>query len=236
MFISFEGIECAGKGVQARLLRKKIESRGLSAMPVREPGGTLYSEMLRAMIKHPAKLARVFETAFAEHEDFKSREIDWNEDLAGRTGLGEMLMFLAARSELVAKQIKPALAKGKIVIADRFIDSTTAYQGGGRFNGDPAKIRLIEQINKAVLEGTFPDVTFWLDIPIQEMLKRIKKNKSKDAFFERAFNAEKFERIRSQYQRIAAQNPRRVKVMDGTKPIYTIHREIMDILEPQLAQ
>jgi dTMP kinase len=130
VLITFEGIDRSGKTTQARLLK---EALGEDALLVREPGGTPLAERIRRLVKDPSvELSAIVET----------------------------LLFGAARAELVATVIRPALAEGKIVICDRYVDSTVAYQGGARRLG----IDRVEALNRWITDGLEPDLTFLLEI------------------------------------------------------------------------
>src|SRR5919109_535211 len=130
MFITFEGIDRSGKTTQAGLL---ADALGEKALLVREPGGTPAAERIRELVKDPSlELSPITET----------------------------LLFGAARAELVATVIRPALAEGKIVVCDRYIDSTVAYQGGARGLG----IDKVEELNRWITDGLAPDLTFLLEI------------------------------------------------------------------------
>jgi dTMP kinase len=140
LLITFEGGEGAGKSTQVQLLRQRLEASGRRVLQLREPGGTPLGEELRQLILNSA-------------------------NLAPKT---ELLLFLAARSELVQKVTKPALARGIDVICDRFIDSTAAYQGYGL----GLDRELIATLNAAAIEGCVPDVTVLLDIEPEVGLAR----------------------------------------------------------------
>jgi dTMP kinase len=131
LFVTFEGIDRSGKTTQARLL---CDALGEAALGVREPGGTEVGERIRELLKDPAL------------------------PLGAES---EALLFAAARSELVTEVILPALAAGRVVVSDRFLDSSLAYQGGARGLGVPE----IEQINRFATRGLRPDLTFLLDLP-----------------------------------------------------------------------
>ena len=201
MLITFEGIDCSGKGVQSKRLLEYLKSLGKDAILIREPGGTVYGEALRAMLKHPEMaISGVFQ-ACKGHEDFPNLPTQ-NTDLRQRSSFCELLMFLAARADFVDQIIKPALEAGKIVIADRFIDSTLAYQCGGRFYFDQAITDFVWDTHQIILQGVYPDITFLLDISIQEMLKRRAKNQKQDAHFEKTCDEDFFERVAIEYRAI----------------------------------
>ena len=194
-FISFEGIDGAGKTTQIELLKKRLEKNNYKVKVFREPGGMEISESLRKIILN------------------KSFDISSNT---------EMLLFLAARSELVTKVIYPALEKGYYVICDRYIDSTVAYQGFGR-NID---IKIINDLNKFVTLGLLPTVTFYLDIPVKTMILR--KNKENNDRMENS-GLKFFERVRSGYFDLELKNNRFVKI-DASQNIKKIETQIWSSL------
>ena len=194
-FISFEGIDGAGKTTQIELLKKRLEKNNYKVKVFREPGGMEISESLRKIILN------------------KSFDISSNT---------EMLLFLAARSELVTKVISPALEKGYYVICDRYIDSTVAYQGFGR-NID---IKIINDLNKFVTLGLLPTVTFYLDIPVKTMILR--KNKENNDRMENS-GLKFFERVRSGYFDLELKNNRFVKI-DASQNIKKIETQIWSSL------
>jgi dTMP kinase len=149
LFVTFEGGEGAGKSTQVNLLCGRLESRGRRVINLREPGGTPLGEGLRQLLLNSTNIAT-------------------------KT---ELLLFLAARSELVQKVIKPALDSGIDVICDRFIDSTAAYQGYGR----KLDLNLISTLNAAVIDGCRPDLTILLDIDPDAGLARASEGASGDA-------------------------------------------------------
>ncbi len=194
-FISFEGIDGAGKTTQIELLKKRLEKNNYKVKVFREPGGMEISESLRKIILN------------------KSFDISSNT---------EMLLFLAARSELVTKVIYPALEKGYYVICDRYIDSTVAYQGFGR----KIDIKIINDLNKFVTLGLLPTVTFYLDIPVKTMILR--KNKENNDRMENS-GLKFFERVRSGYFDLELKNNRFVKI-DASQNIKKIETQIWSSL------
>ena len=194
-FISFEGIDGAGKTTQIELLKKRLEKNNYKVKVLREPGGMDISESLRKIILN------------------KSFDISSNT---------EMLLFLAARSELVTKVIYPALEKGYYVICDRYIDSTVAYQGFGR----KIDIKIINDLNKFVTLGLLPTVTFYLDIPVKTMILR--KNKENNDRMENS-GLKFFERVRSGYFDLELKNNRFVKI-DASQNIKKIETQIWSSL------
>ena len=190
-FISFEGIDGAGKTTQIELLKKRLEKNNYKVKVFREPGGMDISESLRKIILN------------------KSFDISSNT---------EMLLFLAARSELVTKVIYPALEKGYYVICDRYIDSTVADQGFVR----KIDIKIINDLNKFVTLGLLPTVTFYLDIPVKTMILR--KNKENNDRMENS-GLKFFERVRSGYFDLELKNNRFVKI-DASQNIKKIETQI----------
>ena len=150
MFITFEGVDGCGKSTQMRFLGEYLESLGYEVVYTREPGGCKISEMIREILL--------------------SNE---NGEMTDRT---EALLYAAARAQHVSEVIKPAISQGKIVLCDRFIDSSLAYQGIGRQLG----IDKIMEINDFAMEGFMPSVTFFLDYPPEKATVRMKKRKTHD--------------------------------------------------------
>lgn len=134
MFVSFEGCEGVGKSTQLRLLKEYLERTGQRAVYVREPGSTDISEQIRKVILDTANTAM--------------------------TDMTEAMLYAASRAQLVREVIKPALAKGELVICDRYVDSSVAYQGYGRKMG----AELIKQINAPATDGCMPDLTIFIDL------------------------------------------------------------------------
>lgn len=203
-FITFEGIEGCGKSTQLELLKAHLERKGRSVLGVREPGGTLLGERVRSVL------------------------LNGNEE--GIDPWAELFLYEACRAQLVARVIRPALAEGKVVLCDRFFDSTLAYQGFGR-GLDAGKI---EGLNALATGGLVPDLTFLVDCAEDVGLKRAwaRINASAGAREDR-FEKEELafhRRVREGFLAIAKAAPR-VKVIDGSREISTVHREICDIIE-----
>jgi dTMP kinase len=181
MLITFEGGEGAGKSTQTELLATRLRDAGREALVLREPGGTDLGEALRRLLMHGH---------------------------AAKSIEAELLLFLAARAELVNTVIRPALQSGVVVICDRFSDSTIAYQGYGR-GVDTGSIRTL---NRWATGGLEPDLTVLLDVPIE--VGRRRKHGDDDIFYREpdAFHT----RVREGYHFLAAREPDRWLVVDGT--------------------
>lgn len=199
MFISFEGIDFCGKTTQINLLRDYLERLGRKVHIVREPGGTQISEKIREILLNKKHFEMCDET--------------------------EIFLFSGARAQVVREVIRPLLNEGAVVIADRFHDSTTAYQGFGRgLNGDAAK-----KINEIATGGTVPDITFYLKISIEESARRKhacaaeldRIEKSNDHFYKKVIDG---------YERISMEFPDRIKPVNGERDTTEIHLDIVKIL------
>ncbi len=193
LFISFEGIDGCGKSTQVKMLMDRFESDGIDSLLVREPGGTRISEEIREVL-------------------LKNR----NEKMAERT---EALLMTASRAQLTHDVIIPSLDSGLIVIADRFKDSTLAYQGGGR----GLDINYLVQLNDFATFELDPDITFFIDVTADEGHKRL-NSKHPD----RIEGAGKIlqEKVREQYLKLAQIYSDRFIVLDGKKPPEEIHQVI----------
>lgn len=195
MFITFEGIDGSGKSTQAQLLLERLEQAGARVHLFREPGGTELSERVRSMLLDPGLDIR-----------------PWP----------ELLLFSAARAQLVERAIRPALDDGAVVICDRFFDSTTAYQGAGRGVAEAAWIR---EFNLTVTSGLVPDRTYYMAIdPALALARRSGRPKADDRMErgDRAF----FSRVTAAYDALAAEEPDRIRRFDGRRSIDEIHGEV----------
>ena len=195
--ITFEGIDGSGKSTQIQLLEAEFEKLGISYKTFREPGGTKLSEKIRTILL-----------------DKENIEL---------YSYAESLLFAAARAQLTAEQIKPAITKGEFVICDRFTDSTIAYQGYGR----GLNINNLELINTIATDGLIPDITFILDIDPQKATERL-KTVNPDRM--EAAGIDFFKKIRQGYCQIREQNQSRCIVINGEKPQKDISKEIHHII------
>jgi dTMP kinase len=196
LFLSFEGGEASGKSVQARTLAEALKARGRDVVLTREPGGTPLGERIRDVLLH-------------------ARDVPLTPE-------SQVLLFSAARAQLARDVIRPALEAGKIVIADRFFDSTLAYQGYGH-GADLDGVRAVTRLAVGTLA---PDRTFLLDVPVEVSLKRAggRAAAAWDRFesVERGFH----ERVREGYLRLAASEPQRFVVVPGDRAEAAIASDI----------
>ncbi len=195
MLVTFEGLDGSGKTSQAQLLVERLRREGYTSVLVREPGGTPLSERIRALLLDPALTIVPF---------------------------AELLLFSAARAQLVAEVIRPALQAGEMVVCDRFYDSTTAYQGGGR---QVADIEWLQAFHLRVTGGLVPRRTYLLEVPVEVALER-KAGEVPDRM--EASGREFYERVAATYRLLAEREPRRFVRIDGTQPVERIHERIWE--------
>ncbi len=195
MFVTLEGIDGAGKSTQARLL---ADALGPDALLLREPGGTPAGERLRDLLK------------------------DRSVELTLRA---ELLLFCAARAELVERVIRPALAAGRHVVCDRFVDSTVAYQGGARGLDAP----LVGELNAAAVDGCWPDRTVLLRVDPRRAAERAGERRGAEAAADR-FEGEGIDfqvAIAAAFERIAAAEPDRVAVVEAAGSVEEVHARVV---------
>lgn len=185
-------------------------------------GKTTQIEMLKDYFEKQGRTVLLTREPGAKGLGTKLREILLNYD-GEVSPVCESFLFLADRAQHVDTIIEPAVARGEIVLCDRHTDSTVAYQGYGR----ELDIEQIKMLNNIATSGLKPDLTFIFDIDIDTAQKRVGKNKDR---MESA-GIEFFKRVRNGYLEIAKQEPERVKVLDGSKSIETIHNELLEILQ-----
>jgi len=200
MFISFEGIDFCGKSTQIELLKSYLLKNNTKVQVIREPGGTEISEKIRTMLLDKENSKMLMETEF--------------------------LLFSASRSQLVREKIRPYLDQGIYVISDRFHDSSTAYQGYGR----GISIEVILSIHKLAIGNTIPDVTFFLDIPVEvaEQRRQEKLNEHLDRI--EISDMDFFSRVRNGYLELA-KNENRFRILNGTDSVDNIQEKIINEIE-----
>ena len=203
MFITFEGLDCSGKTTQANLLVARLTKSGKSVLCLREPGGTPISEKIRTILL-----------------DNKHGEMNQKT---------ELLLFSAARAQLVKQVIRPALDKNTIVICDRFFDSTSAYQGYGR----GLDLNVVQLINTTAVDGTMPDMTVFIDIEVDEILRRrTTAGLSTDRM--ESSGKEFYERVRKGFLEIAKAESKRCVIINGMKQKEEIHNFIWDLIQQRI--
>jgi dTMP kinase len=207
-FITFEGPEGGGKTTQAKRLMQRLREAGYEVVYTREPGGTELGEAIRGILQHDA----IKEPLTAESEVF---------------------LFLASRAQLVRNVILPALAEGKIVISDRFADSTTAYQGYGR--GFPVETMLT--LNAFAIGEAIPDVTLLLDVEINKAFERLAARQKE--LFEKADRIERearafHERVRNGYLELAKRFPDRYRHIKADREPHQVDADVWKIVSDLL--
>ena len=209
LFITFEGVEGSGKTTQMEMLKEHLEWKGFQVVSTREPGGTELGEKIRSMLLN----------------------------IEGRTiaPWSELLLYAVCRAQMVNEIIKPALLDKKIVLCDRFADSTMVYQGYAR----GLDLEAVTNLNKWVTEGILPTVTFIIDCPPEIGLKRAlaridtRTGSNKEDRFERE-DIEFHKKVREGYLKLAKTEPNRIKIINGDRDIPVIHKEICGIIEKEL--
>jgi len=199
-FITFEGSEGSGKSTQADRLAVHFQRCGIPCILTREPGGTPIGETIRDLLQ------------FAPHNSTMTAET-------------ELLLFAASRSQLVREVIRPALERGTCVIADRFFDSTTVYQGAAR----KLDRQIIERLNTFAVGDCLPDITFVLDVDAATAESRMQHARRKADRMEQQ-PAEFYDRVRKGYREIAARDPGRIALIDGSRDADEIENQIWKTL------
>jgi len=190
LFVTFEGIEGSGKSYQSKKLYKSIKKRRIPVILTREPGGTRGAEKIRKII---------LEDYFYLHTKIRFNKYT------------DTLLYLAARSEHIENKIKPAISKKKIIICDRFIDSTLAYQVYGK----GVSKALVDSVHKYILGSIRPDLTFILKVNISKALERLKKRKKKNRYDK--FSKYFYIKAQKAFIKIAKKNKTRYFVLDNSK-------------------
>jgi len=206
--LTLEGPDGSGKSTQARRLAARFRAEGREVLESVEPGGTPIGKKIRAILLDPA-----------------------NQELCPTA---ELLLMFAARSQNVEQWIEPALAQGKIVISDRFTDSTLAYQGAGRGLGEQA----VRDVDRIACRGLVPDLTFVIDIDAEIGLARANsRNRSRGNLSESRIDAQAIafhRRVREAYHELAASEPARVRIIDGNASEEVIAEQVWSIAKSLL--
>lgn len=209
LFITFEGTEGSGKSTQVTMLVRRLTNMGYPVLQLREPGGTPIGEEIRVTLKSSAS----------------------NHAMTPET---ELLLMNASRAQLVREVIRPALQYGKIVISDRFFDSTMAYQGFGR----GLDLDTVRQVINCAVGDVVPDLTLLLTIPVQvsEERRLARMLPGMEAIRDRIEEADRsfFERVEAGYRHLAASEPERVRVIDATRTKDQVMEAIWTVVAPVL--
>lgn len=205
LFFCIEGLDGCGKSTQINLLCEELGRRGLPTVRIREPGGTEISEKIRNLILSPAHGAMNFTT--------------------------ELLLYNAARAQLLHEVVRPALAQGKVVVADRFAWSSLAYQGYGR----QLDLQTLHTVIDIAVQDLWPNQTFILDIPVEVFRERAaSENRVADRLEQEKYDF--FARVRAGYQQIAADYPDKCTMLDGNQCKIDIHKHILDSILTHIQQ
>ncbi len=198
LFITVEGTDGSGKTTQIQLMKQYLENMGYQVILTREPGGTQVSEKIRDLVLDKE-----------------------NSDIAPIT---EMILYAASRAQHVSKLIKPALEEGKVVICDRFVDSSYAYQGFGR-NID---LKAIADVNRIAVDGIIPDITFFLDIDVETAIKRRVAATEADRIEQEKLDFHK--NVYDGYKKLSVLYPERIKTIDAQRTVEEIADDIKEYL------
>ncbi|HZZ56830.1 MAG TPA: dTMP kinase [Opitutaceae bacterium] len=203
--ISFEGSEGSGKSTQITRLAAHLQKLGRDVVTVREPGGTEIGEQIRNLIVHNSR----------------------GDEMCPET---ELLLFAASRAQLVREVIAPAMQRGAIVLSDRFLDSSTVYQGIGRnLAPDP-----VQQINRFAVGNVMPDLTLTIDVPTEVSLARLQQRASDVPDRMERENINFYNKVREGYLVLAKSMPDRFAVIDGTKGEDVVEKHIWAVVKPRL--
>ncbi len=204
MFITFEGLDYSGKSTQVQLLVSRLSRQQFNVLLLREPGGTEIGERIRTILL--------------------------DKEATTMTTVAELFLFSASRAQLVEEVIRPALDGGLVVVCDRFYDSTTAYQGSGRQIG----LETVQTINRAATGGLSPSLTLFIDIPLDELEKRMRRAQGGKDRME-SNGRDFYEKVRSGYLNLAKKEKRFV-VINGMQSIDVIEEEVWTHVESHIGK
>lgn len=204
LFVTFEGIEGSGKTTQSQALVCALRAEGRETVLAREPGGTVLGEQVRAILLDPRH--------------------------AGMAARAELMLYLAARAQLVAEVVRPALEAGRIVVCDRYGDASAAYQGGARGLG----VELVQDLNRVATGGLSPDLTVLLDLPASEGLARTRLRGGGRPDRLEAEPLQFHERVRVAYLEIARAEPGRFLLLDSRGAAEQLTRRIVEAVAARL--
>lgn len=227
LLVTFEGIDRCGKETQIGLLTEYLKKMSVKHTKAREPGGTGYGEAARRMVQDPWFLTRINNGYEGVGVDTLSADYDLTKE-------AELFLYLLARSMFIEYKLKPVLAQGGVFIADRFIDSTVAYQGYGNWKADEQALALINTLHNHLLKEVTIHRTYYLDITVEESLRRkgggAEFGMEKDRIEARAHTY--FSRVREGYSAISKDE--RVLCIDGSLPKEEIAKVIQDDIKTLL--
>jgi dTMP kinase len=208
LLITFEGNEGSGKSTQMRMLVERLRAEGHDVLESQEPGGSPIGLKIRAVLLDPANTAM--------------------------SPTAEMLLMFAARAQNVDEWILPALAKGRIVVSDRFTDSTLAYQGAGRGLGT----EVVLEVDRIACRGLVPDLTICVDIDVEEGLRRARRRNQEQESSETRLDEEAvdfYKKARAAYHRLAEDEAGRFKLIDGSPAPDVVAAEVWNVVSAALS-
>jgi dTMP kinase len=207
LFLTFEGIDGSGKSTQMRLLAARLRAAGHDVVENAEPGGTPIGTQIRRILL-----------------DAKNQEL---------CPTAELLLYFASRAQAVDELVRPALAAGRIVLSDRWTDSTLVYQGCGRGLGADT----VRTLDRIACRGLVPDLTLIVDIDLETSLARARVRNTTEESSETRMDEQSLEfhrRVRDAYHTLAAQEPNRIRMVDGSADVETVARQIWEIVSPHV--
>ena len=209
LFLTFEGPEGSGKSTQLRMLAQRLRAAGHDVLETAEPGGTPIGLQIRRVLL-----------------DAKNQEL---------SPTAELLLMFAARAQNIDQWILPALAAGRVVVCDRFTDSTLVYQGAARGLGS----EMVYDIDRIACRGLVPDLTLLIDVDIETGLARAHRRNQRTREVETRIDEQSLEfhkKVRDAYRHLADDEPKRVKLIDGNRPEAAVAADVWTAVKPLLAK